>query len=80
MTKLTSRFDGKPHEYIFGWCKAQQRSDKSWYLETRRGWTVTTTNLQRAVRMFRVGALFPHQYSTAPIPRDETEWPGNTPA
>jgi hypothetical protein len=46
--------DGKKRTYYFG-----RRSETSYQVET--------TSLAKAIRSFRVGAMFPHQYSTAPI-------------
>jgi len=54
----TYRF-GSPRSY---------RTDGSPYFDYHSTWDVETISAQRAIKMFRVGVLFPHRYSTAPIP------------
>lgn len=58
--KSTTRrpYDGRLTEYVFG------KEDH---------WKIEALTLRRAVRMFRVGVMFPHRYSTARI---ATKFPG----
>lgn len=46
-------YDGKKLKYVFG--------------HGHKTWDVETTSLAKAIRAFRVGAMFPHQYSSAPL-------------
>jgi len=52
MTRYACEFDGKSVTYRFG---------------KEKIWSIAATSLARAVRAFRVGALHPHQYSTARV-------------
>jgi hypothetical protein len=55
--KREGPYDGQLREYVFG--------RHSGYTKTFR---VKATSLDKAIRAFRVGAMYPHQYSTSPIP------------
>lgn len=52
---MTGPYDGQLREYIFGGVNGH------------RTWRVTALSLAKAIRAFRVGAMYAHQYSTKPI-------------
>ena len=55
---LKGPHDGRKHTYFFG-TRHQHKNFK-----------VEASSLAKAIRAFRVGALFPHQYSTGRIPKE----------
>lgn len=59
MARYTCEFDGTLCKYYFG-----AHHDK---------WQVEATSLSRAIRAFRVAALFPHQYSSGRIATPATD-------
>jgi len=54
---MNGPYDGQLREYVFG--------HRSGHTKTFR---VKATSIDKAIRAFRVGAMYPHQYSTKPIP------------